>query len=324
MVEWIVKKAKEDAPIHVLPVGAVTKGQLGKEMTDIAGMAKAGAAAISEDGKSVMDARIYEEAMREAKKAGIIVMAHCEDRNLVGQGALNAGKKAEEIGVAGIGNEVEDVIAARDILLAKATGCRLHLCHCSTQDSVKMIRAAKADGIDVSGEVCPHHFTLTEDDIISDDANFKMNPPLRSSADRQMLIEGLSDGTMEAISTDHAPHHADEKAKGIAKAPFGIVGSETALALAMTELVGKGKLTPYQLVERMSWGPAKRLGIDKGSLKEGKMADITIIDPKAQYRIDASKFVSKGKNTPFDGYPVTGRVMTTIAAGKVVYQYNND
>ena len=274
MVEWIVKKAKEDAPIHVLPVGAVTKGQLGKEMTDIAGMAKAGAAAISEDGKSVMDARIYEEAMREAKKAGIIVMAHCEDRNLVGQGALNAGKKAEEIGVA--------------------------------------------------GEVCPHHFTLTEDDIISDDANFKMNPPLRSSADRQMLIEGLSDGTMEAISTDHAPHHADEKAKGIAKAPFGIVGSETALALAMTELVGKGKLTPYQLVERMSWGPAKRLGIDKGSLKEGKMADITIIDPKAQYRIDASKFVSKGKNTPFDGYPVTGRVMTTIAAGKVVYQYNND
>ena len=324
MVEWIVKKAKEDAPIHVLPVGAVTKGQLGKEMTDIAGMAKAGAAAISEDGKSVMDARIYEEAMREAKKAGIIVMAHCEDKNLVGQGALNAGKKAEEIGVAGIGNEVEDVIAARDILLAKATGCRLHLCHCSTQDSVKMIRAAKADGIDVSGEVCPHHFTLTEDDIISDDANFKMNPPLRSSADRQMLIEGLSDGTMEAISTDHAPHHADEKAKGIAKAPFGIVGSETALALAMTELVGKGKLTPYQLVERMSWGPAKRLGIDKGSLKEGKMADITIIDPKAQYRIDASKFVSKGKNTPFDGYPVTGRVMTTIAAGKVVYQYNND
>ena len=324
MVQWIVKKAKEDAPIHVLPVGAVTKGQLGKEMTDIAGMAKAGAAAISEDGKSVMDARIYEEAMREAKKAGIIVMAHCEDRNLVGQGALNAGKKAEEIGVAGIGNEVEDVIAARDILLANATGCRLHLCHCSTQDSVKMIRAAKADGIDVSGEVCPHHFTLTEDDIISDDANFKMNPPLRSSADRQMLIEGLSDGTMEAISTDHAPHHADEKAKGIAKAPFGIVGSETALALAMTELVGKGKLTPYQLVERMSWGPAKRLGIDKGSLKEGKMADITIIDPKAQYRIDASKFVSKGKNTPFDGYPVTGRVMTTIAAGKVVYQYNND
>lgn len=324
MVAWIVNKAKEDAPIHVLPVGAVTKGQLGKEMTDIAGMAKAGAAAISEDGKSVMDARIYEAAMREAKKAGIIVMAHCEDRNLVGQGALNAGKKAEEIGVAGIGNEVEDVIAARDILLAKATGCRLHLCHCSTRDSVKMIRAAKADGVDVSGEVCPHHFTLTEDDITSDDANFKMNPPLRSAADRQMLIEGLADGTMEAISTDHAPHHADEKAKGIAKAPFGIVGSETALALAMTELVCKGKLTPYQLVERMSWGPAKRLGIDKGSLKDGKMADITIIDPKAQYRIDASKFVSKGKNTPFDGYPVTGRVVTTIAAGKVVYQYHND
>lgn len=321
MVTWILNKAKEDAPIHILPVGAVTKGQLGKEMTDIAGMKKAGAVAISEDGKSVMDAKLYEDAMKEAAKAGLVVMAHCEDKTLVGQGALNAGKKAEEIGVAGIGNEVEDVITARDILLAKAAGCKLHLCHCSTQDSVKMVKAAKEDGILVSAEVCPHHFTLTEDDIPGDDANYKMNPPLRSETDREMLIRGLSEGIMEAISTDHAPHHADEKAVGIAKAPFGIVGSETALALTMTELVHKGKLTPYEMVERMSYAPAKIIGIDKGSLMEGKMADIAIIDPNASYKIDVSEFVSKGKNTPFDGYPVKGRVMTTIAAGKIVYQY---
>lgn len=321
MIRWILDKAKAEAVVHILPVGAVTKGQLGKELTDIEGMKAAGAVAISEDGKSVMDTKLYEQAMRKAAQAGLVVMAHCEDKQLVGQGALNAGKKAEELGVCGIGNEVEDVITARDILLAKATGCKLHLCHCSTQDSVKMVAAAAADGIDVSAEVCPHHFTLTEDDISGDDANYKMNPPLRAKADKEALIRGLSENVMCAISTDHAPHHADEKAVGIAKAPFGIVGSETALALTMTELVKKGKLTPYQMVERMSFAPAQILGIDKGSLMEGRMADIAIIDPEAEYCIDVSDFVSKGKNTPFDGYPVCGRVMMTIVAGKVVYEF---
>lgn len=324
MIRWILDKAKEDAVVHILPVGAVTKGQLGQEMTDIAGMKAAGAVAISEDGKSVMNAKLYEEAMREAAKAGLVVMAHCEDKQLVGQGALNAGKKAEEIGVTGIGNEVEDVIAARDILLAKATGCKLHLCHCSTADSVKMVKEAAADGVAVTAEVCPHHFTLTEDDIPGDDANYKMNPPLRSKADKEALIRGLSENIMEAISTDHAPHHADEKAVGIAKAPFGIVGSETALALTMTELVKKGKLTPYEMVVRMSYAPAKILGIDKGSLMEGRMADITIIDPDAEYVIRKDDFVSKGKNTPFDGYKANGRVMMTIVAGNIVYEYKEN
>lgn len=324
MIRWILNKAKEDAVVHILPVGAVTKGQLGREMTDIAGMKAAGAVAISEDGKSVMDAKLYEEAMREAAKAGLVVMAHCEDKHLVGQGALNAGRKAEELGVAGIGNEVEDVIAARDILLAKATGCKLHLCHCSTADSVKMVKAAAAEGLSVTAEVCPHHFTLTQDDILCDDANYKMNPPLRSEADKEALIRGLSENIMQAISTDHAPHHADEKAAGIAKAPFGIVGSETALALTMTELVKTGKLTPYEMVERMSCAPAKILGIDKGSLMEGRMADITIIDPDAEYKIDKSDFVSKGKNTPFDGYEACGRAVMTIVAGKIVYEYREN
>jgi dihydroorotase len=324
MVKWLLDKAKEDAVVHILPVGAVTVGQAGKEMTDIAGMAAAGAYAISEDGKSVMDSKLYKDAMIEAKKAGLVVLAHCEDKQLVGKGALNAGPVAKKLGVCGIGNDVEDVITARDILLSKSTGCPLHLCHCSTEDSVKMVRAAKADGVKVSAEVCPHHFTLTQDDILSDDANYKMNPPLRSKADKEALIEGLCENVMEAISTDHAPHHADEKARGIADAPFGIVGSETAYCLSMTELVHSGRMSKIDLVRHMSTQPARIIGIDKGSLAEGKMADITIVNPDEAYQIDASKFVSKGKNTPFDGYPVKGRVMMTIVAGKIVYDYQEE
>ena len=324
MVKWLLDKAKEDAVVHILPVGAVTVGQAGKEMTDIAGMAAAGAYAISEDGKSVMDSKLYKDAMIEAKKAGRVVLAHCEDKQLVGKGALNAGPVAKKLGVCGIGNDVEDVITARDILLSKSTGCPLHLCHCSTEDSVKMVRAAKADGVKVSAEVCPHHFTLTQDDILSDDANYKMNPPLRSKADKEALIEGLCENVMEAISTDHAPHHADEKARGIADAPFGIVGSETAYCLSMTELVHSGRMSKIDLVRHMSTQPARIIGIDKGSLAEGKMADITIVNPDEAYQIDASKFVSKGKNTPFDGYPVKGRVMMTIVAGKIVYDYQEE
>ena len=324
MVKWLLDKTKEDAVVHILPVGAVTVGQAGKEMTDIAGMAAAGAYAISEDGKSVMDSKLYKDAMIEAKKAGLVVLAHCEDKQLVGKGALNAGPVAKKLGVCGIGNDVEDVITARDILLSKSTGCPLHLCHCSTEDSVKMVRAAKADGVKVSAEVCPHHFTLTQDDILSDDANYKMNPPLRSKADKEALIEGLCENVMEAISTDHAPHHADEKARGIADAPFGIVGSETAYCLSMTELVHSGRMSKIDLVRHMSTQPARIIGIDKGSLAEGKMADITIVNPDEAYQIDASKFVSKGKNTPFDGYPVKGRVMMTIVAGKIVYDYQEE
>lgn len=321
MIEYIKDKAESDAVIHVLPVGAVTLGQNGEKLTDIAGMAKAGAIGISEDGKSVMNAALYREGMKEAKKAGILVMAHCEDKNLVGKGCLNQGPKSEELGVPGISNAVEDVITARDILLAKETGVHLHLCHCSTEDSVAMVKAAKADGVSVTAEVCPHHFSMCEDDIVGNDSNFKMNPPLRSKADVQALKEGLRDGIMEVISTDHAPHHASEKAKPVTEAPFGIVGSETAVALTITNLVDTGYLTPMQMVEKMSYNPARILGIPKGSLEKGKAADVTIIDPKAEYCIDVNTFVSKGKNTPFNGKKVHGRVLYTICDGSIVYQY---
>ncbi|MBO5228493.1 MAG: dihydroorotase [Lachnospiraceae bacterium] len=319
MVEWVMNKAKEVSPINIIPVGAVTLGQMGETVTDIAGMKAKGALAISEDGKSVMNAKLYRDAMVTAAKEGVVVMAYCEDKNLVGKGALNAGAVSDRIGVDGITNAVEDVIVARDIVLAAETKAKLHLCHCSTAGSVVLLRDAKAEGIDVTGEVCPHHFAMTEDEISCDDADYKMNPPLRSKADVQALKEALRDNIMDVISTDHAPHHADEKAKGIAAAPFGIVGSETAVALTVTHLLEEGYITPLQMAAKMSTNPAKVLGIDKGSLKEGKIADITIINPNEEYVIDKNTFVSKGKNTPFHGKTVRGKVKYTIVAGNVVY-----
>lgn len=319
MVEWVMNKAKEVSPINIVPVGAVTLGQMGETVTDIAGMKAKGALAISEDGKSVMNAKLYREAMVTASANDVLVMAHCEDKNLVGKGALNAGAVSDRIGVDGITNAVEDVIVARDIVLAAETKAKLHLCHCSTAGSVVLLRDAKAEGINVTGEVCPHHFAMTEDEIPCDDADYKMNPPLRSKADVQALKEALRDDIMDVISTDHAPHHADEKAKGIAAAPFGIVGSETAVALTVTHLLEEGYITPLQMAAKMSTNPARILGIDKGSLMEGKVADITIINPTEEYVIDKNTFVSKGKNTPFHGKTVRGKVKYTIVAGKVVY-----
>ena len=266
-----------------------------------------------------MDINVYREAMKQAKEAGIVVLAHCEDKNLVGNGVMNAGAKADLLGVPGISNAVEDIIVARDILLAKETGVKLHLCHCSTKDSVSLIKWAKDQGLKVSGEVCPHHFTLSEDDILNDDANFKMNPPLRSREDVLALKEGLKTGVMEAIATDHAPHEKELKEKSIKEAPFGIVGLETAFSLAMTELVNTGLLSPMQMVDYLSFHPASIIGIDKGTLLPGKAADIVIANPTKEYAICAKDFASKGKNTPFENRIVTGKVMMTLVDGKIVY-----
>ena len=319
-VKYIKEKAKEVSPINVLIVGAVTKEQAGKELSDIRGMKQEGICAMSEDGKSVMNSGIYREAMKLAKELNIPVMAHCEDINMVCGGALNMGKKAEELGVKGISNAVEDVIAARDILIAKETGARLHLCHCSTVDSERMVREAKEEGLLVTAEVCPHHFTLCEDDITANDANYKMNPPVRSKKDLEALRAGLKNDVFDVISTDHAPHSAEEKSRSIDKAPFGIVGSETAVALTMTELVHTGIINYMQMAAKMSYNPAKVLGIDKGTLNVGAIADITIIDPEKEYTINAEDFVSKGKNTPFNGYKAKGMVVRTIVSGKTVYK----
>lgn len=320
MLEKVNEIIQRDACVNIFPCGAVTLSQQGKQAADIAGYAHFGIKAISEDGKSVMDSGVYREAMKEAAANGITVLAHCEDINLVRGGSLNAGKKAEELGVNGISNAVEDIIAARDILLAKETGARLHLCHCSTADSVEMVLRAREEGLPVTAEACPHHFILCDEDIPGDDANYKMNPPLRSRKDLLAIREGLKKDIITVISTDHAPHSAEEKSKPIAQAPFGIVGIETSLALTYTELVLKGVISLKQMVEKMSLNPSKVIGIDRGTLLPGKTADIVIMDPGEEYEINAGDFKSKGTNTPFIGRKVKGRVRYTLVAGQTVYR----
>jgi len=317
----VQERQKTEALANVIQLGAVTKGQQGEELADIPGMAREGCHAVSEDGKSVMNAALYRKGMRLAKECGLSVFAHCEDITMVEGGVMNADHNAERLGLPGITNSVEDVIVARDILLAKETGVRLHLCHCSTADSVKLVKFAKEEGISVTAEVCPHHFILTSDDILEDNGNYKMNPPLRTRADVEALRQGLMDGTMDVIATDHAPHAEQEKNKSMAQAAFGIVGLETSAALTYTALVKPGLISIMDMARKMSYNPAKILGLEeKGSVSAGKIADIVIFDPKKEYRIDKNTFVSKGRNTPFHGYAVTGEVAATLVSGKVVYR----
>ncbi len=336
VVNYVNNKARTVGVVNVLQVGAITKGQMGEELADIEKMVKAGSPAISEDGKSVMNSQLYREAMQIAARLDIPVLAHCEDINLVNGGVMNQDSHAEELGLKGITNSVEDIIVARDIMLSKETGARLHLCHCSTKDSVLMVEHAKMEQIKVTAEVCPHHFTLTSDDIqkieahiepekkvaieADADTNFKMNPPLRTAEDVQMLKEGLRDDIMDVIATDHAPHAFNEKNTSMKKAPFGIVGLETAACLTYSELVMEGYLTPMQMATKMSYNPARIIGIDRGNIEPGKVADIVIFNPKKTYTIDKNKFASKGKNTPFHGRKVTGKVRATLVDGRVIYE----
>ncbi|QUH28391.1 dihydroorotase [Vallitalea guaymasensis] len=319
LVEMVKQKAEKEAVVNVLPIGAITLGQNGEQLVDIEAMSKAGICAISEDGKSVMDAKILNDAMIQAEKLNIPVLSHCEDANLAKTGIMNEGI-ANKLGVEGIPPESEDIIVSRDIILAGRTGARLHICHISTKESIDFLRNAKESGLNVSAEVCPHHYTLTEEDVTIENTNTKMNPPLRSKKDVEAVKEALRDGVIEIIATDHAPHHIDEKNQGYEKAPNGIVGLETAVALGITELVETEILTPLQLIRKMSYNPAKMLGIDKGTLENGKIADITIINPTEEYEIDVNRFHSKSKNSPFHGKHVKGKVKYTIVNGKVVFK----
>lgn len=318
-VRDLLDRAKE-APVHILPIGSVSIGQAGKELADIAGMKEAGAVALSEDGKSVMDTLLFRHGLEKAAACEMPMFSHCEDIALVDGGVMNAGARAKELNLPGITNAVEDVIVARDIFLAKETGCQLHLCHCSTADSAVLVAMAKEQGLPVTAEVCPHHFTMSDEEITEDHGRFKMNPPLRSKADVQALKDALKNGIMDVISTDHAPHGAEEKDQSMLKAPFGIVGIENSFALSYTELVKGGYLTISELVEKMSVNPAKVLKIDKGNLAVGKAADLVVADITQEYAIDPDTFFSKGKNTPFAGKKVYGKVLTTIVDGKIVYR----
>ncbi|MBQ8306885.1 MAG: dihydroorotase [Blautia sp.] len=320
-VSYVQNKAEQVAPIRVFQAAALSRGQKGEELSDLEGLAAAGVRAFSEDGKSLMNARLMREAMKIAARYDIPVFDHCEDIELRGDGCMNEDENAKRLGLPGICNAVEDIIAGRDILLARDTGARLHLCHCSTEGAAFMMKLVKQSGSDrITAEVCPHHLLFTSDDIPRDDPNYKMNPPLRTRRDVDALLEGLKDGSIDVISTDHAPHTAKDKSGSMRNAAFGIVGLETSLALIYTELVGKGVLTLRQMIEKMCLNPARILGIDAGTIAPGHRADVIIVDTENEYVIDRNTFVSKGKNTPFHGWKVRGKVKYTICNGKVVWE----
>ncbi|MCE4965568.1 dihydroorotase [Staphylococcus chromogenes] len=310
----------ENAQVRVLPYAAITERQAGKKHVDFEALANEGAFAFTDDGVGVQEAAKMYEAMQQAKAVNKAVVAHCEDNSLIYGGAMHEGKRSEELGIPGIPNICESVQIARDVLLSEATGCHYHVCHVSTKESVRVIRDAKKAGIPVTAEVTPHHLLLTENDIPSDNAIYKMNPPLRSVEDRQALIEGLLDGTIDIIATDHAPHAEDEKNQPMTRAPFGIVGSETAFPLLYTHFVKTGEWTLQQLVDYITIKPAQVFDLPYGTLKEGAVADLTLINLDEAYDIKAQDFLSKSSNTPFLGEKVYGKTLFTMVDGEIRYE----
>lgn len=311
---------KDNAKIRVLPYASITIRQAGKERTDLAALKEHGAFAFTDDGVGVQTAATMYEAMQDAAKLDMAVVAHCEDNSLIYGGVMHEGKRNKELGLKGIPSICESVQIARDVLLAEAAGAHYHVCHVSTVGSVRVIRDAKKAGIRVTAEVTPHHLLLCEDDIPADDANWKMNPPLRGKEDLAALHEGLLDGTLDCIATDHAPHTAEEKANGMNDAPFGIHGFETAFPLLYTKFVKTGTWTLQQLIDWMTVKPANTFNLPYGKLAVGELADLVLIDLDAERTIDSATFVSKGKNTPFNGEVCQGWPVMTILEGQIVYQ----
>lgn len=315
----VVERAKK-AAVRILPFGAVTIGQKGTALTDAAALKKAGAVGLSDDGMPVMSAELMRNAMLAAKELGLPISSHCEDAELVKNCAVNAGPVSEKLGLPGRPAVAEELMAARDVILARDTGTRVHIAHVSAAGTVDIIRKAKAVGVPVTAETCPQYFTLTEDAILECGSMAKVNPPLRSPRDVNAVIAGLMDGTIDAIATDHAPHAAHEKALPLREAPSGMAGLETSLALSLTALYHTGRLSLMRLLALMSSNPSKILGQKKGALDIWDDADIVIFDPEESWTVDSEKFRSKGRNTPFNGMTLRGRVKYTIVSGKIVYK----
>jgi dihydroorotase len=303
----------------VLVAGAITVGRAGKQLAPMAEMAAQGVRLFTDDGNGVQDGRLMRRALEYARTFDIPVASHCEVLSLSRGGSMNEGIISSRMGLAGIPTIAEDVMVARDLLLAEYTGGRIHIQHVSTRRSVELIREAKGRGVRVSAEAAPHHFTLTDEAVEGYDTNAKMNPPLRTAADRDAVREGVADGTLDTIATDHAPHHYDEKEQPFADAPFGIVGLETALGLTITELVDKGVITLNTMIERMSCTPARAFNLPGGTLKSGAPADVTIFDPAAAWTVDPSRFYSRSRNTPFGGWQLRGHAVMTIVGGRIVW-----
>jgi dihydroorotase len=318
VTDYILLKARTEGIVNVLPIGAITKSEEGEELAEIGEMYEAGCVAISDDGMPVTNSNLMRRAMEYLRAFDMPVIVHAEDKYLSDDGVMNEGNTSTMLGLKGIPNASEEVMISRDIFLSELTGTDLHICHVSTEGSVRIIRDAKKRGIKVTAEATPHHFLLSDEEVYNYNTNAKMNPPLRTDKDVKAIIKGLKDGTIDVIATDHAPHSEDEKNVEFDKAPFGIVGLETALPLSL-KLVEKKILTLSQVIEKLSVVPARIVRVDKGTLKLNKVADITIFDPKKEFDIDKEKFSSKGKNTPFQGWKVRGKVKYTIVSGKIVY-----
>lgn len=317
MINGLIEKS---AVVRVLPYGSLTVAQSGDERTNLKQLKEHGAVAFSDDGVGVQQAATMYEQMKDAAAIGMTVVAHCEDNSLIYNGVMHEGKRNKELGLPGIPSICESVQIARDVLLAEASGAHYHVCHVSTKESVRVVRDAKAAGIHVTAEVCPHHLLLDEMDIPSDDANWKMNPPLRANEDWQALHEGLLDGTIDCIATDHAPHTKEEKCCGMVGAPFGIVGFETAFPLLYTQFVETGKWTLKQLIDWMTVKPAKLFKLPYGQIQVGASADLVLIDLDKKQKVDAEGFASKGRNTPFNGWEAKGWPVLTICKGNIVWE----
>lgn len=316
VTEFIKRKASQEGHCTVLPIGAITKGQKGEELAEIGTMKKEGCIAFSDDGHPVMNSLIMRRALEYSKAFGVPIISHCEDLTLSEDGVMNEGLLSVTLGLKGIPAEAEQIMIFRDILLAELTGGRLHIAHVSTEGSVNLIRNAKKRGVQVTAETCPHYFSITEEAVSGYNTNAKVNPPLRTKRDIEAIKEGLRDGTIDVIATDHAPHHRDEKMREFDMAPFGISGLDTAVSLSL-RLVGEGILTMEQLVEKMTINPAEILQINKGNLKVGSDADLVIIDTDKEFTVQSDQFVSKGKNTPFDGWMTKGTPILTVCKGKI-------
>ena len=319
VLQKIIEEAKRVNLCNILPFSSVTKGEKGEELVDFKSQLEAGAIAFSDDGRPVENSKMIREAMIEANKLGSFISEHCEEKS-VSAGAINAGPIAEKLGVQGVLPEAEEIMAARDIVIAETNNLHTHICHISTKTSVDMIRSAKQRGVNVTCETCPHYYSFTVEEVLESGVNAKMNPPLREEKDKKAIIQGIKDGTIDAIITDHAPHAEEEKAKGLASAPNGIIGFETALSATITNLVKPGYISYMDMVRVMSYNPAKLLRLDKGEIAEGKVADLTIFDPNKEYVYLKENIVSKSKNTPWINKKLTGQVQYTIVSGRVVFE----
>jgi dihydroorotase len=320
-IAWVRERARTGGACRVLPVAAVTLGRLGGELVDFAALHEAGAVAFSDDGDGIADDRLMEAALEQVRRVGSVLIQHCEDQRLSGGGVMQAGPTAQKLGLRGQDPRAEAAMLERDLALVRRTGARYHAAHVSTAAAVDLVRRAKVDRLPVTAEVCPHHLTLCEQDVLESaaDPNFKMNPPLRSREDVQACLAGLLDSTMDCIVTDHAPHTPAEKSVGFAAAPFGVVGLETALSVIHGVLIESGRADWMTLIDRMSTGPARVLGLPAPTLAPGQPADLTLIDPQARWTVDPERFVSKSRNTPYRGWRMTGQVAATFVGGVLRY-----